>query len=104
MILVDTSVWIDHLQVGEPALTNLLEEAEVCVHPLVVGELALGSIRDRGSVLPLLANLPVAAVASHLEVLQLVEAAGTFRNWPQPGGRASACRTENQREHQIVDA
>ncbi len=78
MILTDTSVWIDHLRVGEPALTNLLEEAQVCVHPMVVVELALGSIRNRGSVLSLLANLPVAAVATHLEVLQLVESHALF--------------------------
>lgn len=73
MILVDTSVWIDHLHRAEPDLVALLDEADVCVHPMVVGELALGTLRQRAVVLSLLADLPTVAVAGHAEVMRLVE-------------------------------
>jgi predicted nucleic acid-binding protein len=73
MILVDTSVWIDHLHVGEPLLAELLEQTEVCRHPMVVAELALGTMRDRATVLGLLGNLPGVRLPAHDEVLGLVE-------------------------------
>ena len=76
MILVDTSVWIDHLHTSEPRLVKLLVEGQVAAHPMVVGELALGSIRDRPTVLHLLGSLPQTRVATHAEVLALVEAHG----------------------------
>jgi predicted nucleic acid-binding protein len=72
MILVDTSIWIDHLQRTEPDLVALLENAEVCVHPMIIGELALGSLRDRSVILSLLGDLPGIPVATHAEVLQLI--------------------------------
>lgn len=74
MILVDTSVWIDHLHRSVPALLGLLDRAAACTHPMVIGELALGSLRDRTTVLGLLTALPSAIVATHREVLALVEA------------------------------
>jgi predicted nucleic acid-binding protein len=73
MILVDTSIWIDHMQRTEPDLVVLLENAEVCVHPMIIGELALGSLRDRSVILSLLGDLPGIPVATHAEVLQLIE-------------------------------
>jgi predicted nucleic acid-binding protein len=73
MILVDTSIWIDHLHGTESGLVTLLEDAEVCVHPMIIGELALGSLRDRSLVLSLLRDLPDIPVATHAEVLQLIE-------------------------------
>jgi predicted nucleic acid-binding protein len=73
MILVDTSVWIDHLHQSEPALVGLLEQAQVCIHPMVIGELALGSLRNRSVILELLADLPGIPVATHSEVLHLVQ-------------------------------
>jgi predicted nucleic acid-binding protein len=73
MILVDTSIWIDHLRRTEPDLVALLENAEVCVHPMIIGELALGSLRDRSVILSLLGDLPGIPVATHAEVLQLIE-------------------------------
>ena len=73
MILVDTSIWIDHLHRTESRLVALLEDAEVCVHPMIIGELALGSLRDRSGVLALLGDLPGISVATHAEVLQLIE-------------------------------
>ena len=64
MILVDTSIWIDHLHGTESRLVALLEDAEVCVHPMIIGELALGSLRDRSVVLALLGDLPGISVAA----------------------------------------
>jgi predicted nucleic acid-binding protein len=72
--LVDTSVWIDHLHRADARLVTLLADAEVCVHPMVVGELALGSLRDHHTVLSLLDALPGLSVATHGEVRHLVEA------------------------------
>jgi predicted nucleic acid-binding protein len=78
MILVDTSIWIDHLHHTDSGLVALLENAEVYVHPMVIGELALGSLRDRAVVLSLLDDLPGAAVATHAEVRQLIESEALF--------------------------
>lgn len=74
MILVDTSVWIDFLNVGSPELAEALEASLVATHPMVIGEIALGSIREREKVLSLLTRLPQVAVARHREVMALVEA------------------------------
>ncbi|MGN6125880.1 MAG: type II toxin-antitoxin system VapC family toxin [Humibacter sp.] len=73
LVLVDTSVWIDHLHRTDAALTRLLEANLVVTHPRVIGELALGSIRNRSEVLGLLSGLPQAATAWHDEVLLLIE-------------------------------
>ncbi len=73
MILVDTSVWIDHLRVGEPQLTSLLHDHRVLAHPWVTGELALGRLARRNDIIGLLGNLPQATVATDAEVLGLVE-------------------------------
>ena len=73
MILVDTSVWVDHLWRGEPDLSRRLEAGEVLTHPLVVGELAMGNLRQRETVLGALQALPRAVVASDDEVLAYVE-------------------------------
>ena len=78
MILVDTSVWIDHLHRADSRLVALLADAEVCVHPMVVGELALGSLHDRRTVLSLLDELPALSVATHAEVRHLVETHALF--------------------------
>ena len=76
MILVDTSIWIDHLHRPEPALVEFLARAQVCTHPMIVGELALGSLRNRVTVLRLLADLPCTPVATPAEVLLFVELHG----------------------------
>jgi predicted nucleic acid-binding protein len=73
MILIDTSVWIDHLHSGEPALVTLLNRSEVLVHPLVIGELACGNLKNRQEVLTLMRTLPIALSASDTEVLLLIE-------------------------------
>ena len=73
MILVDTSIWIDHLHRSEAALSALLNEAQVCTHPMIIGELALGSLRDRQTILGLLSDLPSTPLATYAEVLRFVE-------------------------------
>lgn len=73
MILVDTSIWIDHLRTGDPQLVALLQEGNVLGHPWVTGELALASLSRRTEVLGLLHNLPQATVATHVEVLTLID-------------------------------
>lgn len=74
MILVDTSVWVDHLRRGDAVLIELLERSTVVMHPFVVGELACGTLRNRASILELLQALPVAVVATAEEVLSFVHA------------------------------
>lgn len=73
MILVDTSVWIDHLHTADSALAAALEQDEVGTHPFVIEELALGSITRRDEVLDLLADLRSFPILRHSEVLLLVE-------------------------------
>lgn len=73
MILVDTSVWVDHLRIGDKRLADLLEGNAVVMHPFIVGELACGSLADRELTLDLLQHLPMAAVAESAEVLGYIE-------------------------------
>jgi hypothetical protein len=73
VILVDTSVWVDHLRDGDPALVRVLEQGRALAHPWVTGELGLGRLRDRPGVLRLLDQLPQAVVATAAELLAFVE-------------------------------
>lgn len=73
MILVDTSVWVDHLRTGSPALARELRAGRVLAHPFVIGEIALGSLRQPEPVLGALSDLPQAAVATDREVLLFIE-------------------------------
>lgn len=68
MILVDTSVWIDHLRQNNPTLSNLLGHRRILAHPFVAGELALGSLKQRDVILSALRGLPRALVATDEEV------------------------------------
>ena len=72
MLLVDTSVWVDHLRRGDARLAALLEDASVLAHPFVVGEIACGNLADRATVLELLQDLPAATVAEPEEVLTFI--------------------------------
>lgn len=72
MILVDTSVWIDHLRGQDKDLTRLLNLGRILTHPFVSGELALGSLANRGAVLSALNGLPQAPLATDQEVQQLI--------------------------------
>ncbi len=73
MVLVDTSVWVNHLRQGSPRLIALLQKGLVVCHPFVIGELACGHLRNRREILGLLSALPLARVAEHEEVLRLVD-------------------------------
>jgi predicted nucleic acid-binding protein len=73
MVLVDTSIWVDHLRRGEPALAELLQAGQVLMHPFVLGEIACGSLSGRASLLALLAQLPASPVAEADEVLAFIE-------------------------------
>ena len=72
MILVDTSVWIDHLRVGNERLRALLQNDQVLCHSFIIGELACGNLHNRNEVLHLLEALPSVPVADHSEVLHLI--------------------------------
>jgi predicted nucleic acid-binding protein len=72
VILVDTSVWVDHLRHRDEVLFALLERNEVLMHPFVIGELALGATRQR-SALADLAELPASNAATDDEVLRFIE-------------------------------
>jgi|SRR6185312_8759059 len=72
-MLVDTSVWVDHLRKRNPTLVALLENGEVFTHPFVIGELASGNLAHRAKVLGALNELPRVPTASHEEVLDFLE-------------------------------
>jgi predicted nucleic acid-binding protein len=78
MILVDTSIWVDHLPVGDRKLATLLADGRVLTHPFVIGELALGGFRQRQVVLIDLSELPGAVVATDAEVLRFIDRHALF--------------------------
>lgn len=73
MILVDSSIWIDHLRRSDPELERALASDEVLCHPFVIGELACGHLRQRAAFLVQLRSLPLAAATTHEETLAFVE-------------------------------
>lgn len=78
MVLIDTSVWVDHLRRGNDSLVDLLNEGMVACHPFVIGELACGQLRNRAEVLGLLAVLPAVQLAEHDELMTLVDSHRLF--------------------------
>ena len=73
MILVDTSIWVDHLRARDTSLSNLLSARRVLVHPFVIGELALGYLEPRDHVLAQFEDMPFATTAKETDVLHLIE-------------------------------
>jgi predicted nucleic acid-binding protein len=73
VILVDTSIWIDHLRSGDQHLAILLERGRVAMHKFVVGEMACGNLRNRQEVIALMSSLPGPVEASHEEVLYFID-------------------------------
>ena len=73
MILVDTSVWVDHFRSGDSELSDLLNAGQALIHPFVIGELACGNLKDRTTLLSLLDNLPCATIAEDVEALSFIE-------------------------------
>jgi predicted nucleic acid-binding protein len=73
MILVDTSIWIDHFRFNNAHLSFLLKRNEVCIHPFIIGELACGNLKNRPTLISLLASLPQAVLAEHDEVMFMID-------------------------------
>ena len=73
MILVDTSVWIDHLARGDSELQSLLEEGEILMHPFIVAEIALGNLSQRDATVGALQSLPEIPLAQHVEVMAFLD-------------------------------
>ncbi|QBQ99948.1 type II toxin-antitoxin system VapC family toxin [Paraburkholderia pallida] len=78
MILVDTSIWIDHFNAADPLLTGLLADERVLAHAYVIGEISLGSLREREVVLGALRDLPAVPIATPEETFYLIEQAQLF--------------------------
>lgn len=78
MILADTSIWIDHFRSGNKEVMKLLDHGQIVIHPFIVAELALGSLRDRSKTLALLDLLPRLRVAQLSEVRQMIEARSLY--------------------------
>ena len=73
MIVADTSIWIDHLRAGNKQLQELLRQGQIAIHPFIIAELALGSLKERSKTLALLDLLPQVRVAHLSEVRHLIE-------------------------------
>ncbi len=73
MILVDSTIWVDHLRRTDPALVERLNAGVVFIHPFIIGEIALGSLRQRDVVLSTLRGLPRATQATDDEVQTFIE-------------------------------
>jgi predicted nucleic acid-binding protein len=73
LILADTAVWVDHLHHGDEPMAALLDAGEIVIHPHVIGEIALGSLRNRAEILEKLRALPRLMVAEEEEVAHLIE-------------------------------
>lgn len=78
MILVDTSIWIDHFRYGDAELSKVIKDDRVFCHPAIIGELALGSLRARDTVIAFLAAQREALVATHDEVMTLIDRHSIF--------------------------
>ena len=74
MILADTSIWIDHLRSGNAELRKQLDQGRIVIHPFIIAELSLGSLRERAKTLALLDLLPQVRVAQFSEVRLMIEA------------------------------
>ncbi len=73
MILIDTSVWVNHLRRGDPAVVRLLQSDEAACHPFVISELACGNIQNRSEILGLLRALPLLPKARDEELLLFID-------------------------------
>lgn len=73
MILVDTSVWVEHLRSGTIGLETLLNDGHVACHPFIIGELACGNLKNRTEILTFLQDIPLAIRADDDEVRQFIE-------------------------------
>ena len=73
MILLDTSVWVDHLRLGDALVVQALESGQAAVHSFVIGELACGNLKSRAGVIGLLRALSQVPTATDDEVLYFID-------------------------------
>jgi len=73
MVLVDTSIWVTHLRQGNRQLENLLIDAEAMCHPVIIGELACGHLKNRKEILSLLKSLPLVPIIEFDELIFFIE-------------------------------
>jgi predicted nucleic acid-binding protein len=73
MVLVDTSVWVSHLRLGNPKLQEMLQEGKVVSHPFIIGELTCGNISNRVEIISLMQSLPMLDIVEHEELLLFIE-------------------------------
>jgi hypothetical protein len=73
MLLVDTSVWVEHLRSGTVGLEAALNDGQIICHPFIIGELACGNLKNRSHILSLLDTLSSAQLADHEEVMRFIE-------------------------------
>ena len=73
MVLVDTSVWIEHFRSGVAELEDFLESFEVLTHPFIIGELACGNLKNRREILNLLQVLPPVHKVDDKELLFFID-------------------------------
>lgn len=78
MILVDTSIWIDHFRHGDDELRKIIQEDRLLCHPAIIGELGLGSLRNRNDVITFLAAQREVLVATHDEVMVMIDRHSLF--------------------------
>jgi predicted nucleic acid-binding protein len=76
MLLIDTSVWVDHFRRDNRTLSTLLLDGRVFCHPFIIGELACGNLKRRSETLSLLHKLPEAPLAGSADVLTLIDTHG----------------------------
>jgi predicted nucleic acid-binding protein len=74
LILADTSVWIEFFRSGNGELQKALVRGEIVIHPWIIAELALGSLKDRTGTLATLDLLPRVPVARISELRHMIEA------------------------------
>lgn len=73
MVLVDTSIWIEHFRQIQPALVQLLNTGQVCTHPFIIGELACGCLKNPEKTIALLKNIPMLTLATDDETLYFIQ-------------------------------
>jgi predicted nucleic acid-binding protein len=72
-LLVDSPIWIDHIDKGDPQLVDQLRSRRVVMHPMIIGEIALGSITRRAEILEQLHALKQIKAVAHAEVMAMIE-------------------------------
>lgn len=73
MVIVDTSIWINHLRDGDRHLEKLLFDGDVVCHTHIIGELSCGNLKNRKEIISLLKSLPIAQIVEFQEYLYFIE-------------------------------